>query len=176
MDKYICSPRCYVPNRNAKRGRTLPICWRSLCVRSNESEPGIGIRSEPIADLRSPSLRQPVRPTDIVELTGEFPWLDQTVQLTSTGTLPAPLQPDTYYTVKNPNSAPSRLQLANASGNIITITATRLRNASLHEAGVKTFEDQPNDIVFDRCVFQGGFTDTQCPAPRIACPESGRAE
>ena len=29
----------------------------------------------------------------------------------------------------------------------------------LHEAGVKTFDDQPNDIVFDRCVFQGGFTD-----------------
>jgi hypothetical protein len=95
----------------------------------------------------------------IGELTGEFPWLDQTVQLTSTGTLPAPLQPDTYYTVKNPNSASSKLQLANASGNIITITAPGSGTHRLHEAGVKSFDDQPNDIVFDRCIFQGGFTD-----------------
>jgi hypothetical protein len=95
----------------------------------------------------------------ITYLTGEFPWPDQIVQLSSTGTLPAPLQPHTYYTVKNPSSSTSKLQLANGSGNIITITDAGSGTHYLHEAGVKTFDDQPNDIVFDRCIFQGGFSD-----------------
>ena len=58
----------------------------------------------------------------ITSLTGEFPWLNQIVQLSSTGTLPAPLQPNTYYTVKSPSSNTSRLQLADVNGAIITIT------------------------------------------------------
>ena len=92
-------------------------------------------------------------------LTGEFPWPDQIVQLSSTGTLPTPLQPHTYYTVKSPSSGTSKLQLADRNGNIITLSDVGTGTHYLHEAGVKTFDDQPNDIVFDRCVFQGGFTD-----------------
>ena len=95
----------------------------------------------------------------ITKLTGEFPWVNQIVQLSSTGTLPAPFQPDTNYTVMNPSSSQSRLQLADANGNIITPSDSGTGTHSLHEGGVKKFEDQPNDIVFDRCIFQGGFTD-----------------
>ena len=95
----------------------------------------------------------------ITSLTGEFPWLNEIVQLSSTGTLPTPLQPNTYYTVKSPSSNTSRLQLADVNGAIITITDIGSGTHYLHEAGVRTFDDQPGDVVFDRCVFQGGFTD-----------------
>lgn len=104
------------------------------------------------ATVGSPALR-------VTQLTGEFPWLDQIVQLSSTGTLPPPFQKDTYYIVKNPSSTSMTLQLETPSGTTIIPTGTGMGTHYLHEAGVKTFDDQPNDIVFDRCVFQGGFTD-----------------